>query len=157
MITLFILFAMLSTISSVLQSLASSLSYDMLVSITGKQSDKGEFYNRIGVLVTALWALFLTFVAPQGMLNQIAYIGTGGLISAFVGPTIMRVIIEADLRTCFASMLTGFIVNIILVFVFDVGWVEAPILAGLAGSLVYLIMGYITNGGKRKAEFLEIN
>lgn len=101
--------------------------------------------------------MFLTFVAPQGMLNQIAYIGTGGLISAFVGPTIMRVIIEADLRTCFASMLTGFIVNIILVFVFDVGWVEAPILAGLAGSLVYLIMGYITNGGKRKAEFLEIN
>jgi len=157
LITLFILFAMLSTISSVLQSLASSLSYDILVSISGKQSDKGEFYNRIGVLITAVWAMLLTFFAPQGMLNQIAYIGTGGLISAFVGPTIMRVIVEADLRTCFASMITGFIANIILVFVFDTGWVEAPIIAGSLGSVIYIIMGYITNGWNRRPKVIKTN
>src|SRR5699024_8965439 len=147
----------LSTISSVLQSLASSLSYDILVSISGKQSDKGEFYNRIGVLITAVWAMLLTFFAPQGMLNQIAYIGTGGLISAFVGPTIMRVIVEADLRTCFASMITGFIANIILVFVFDTGWVEAPIIAGSLGSVIYIIMGYITNGWNRRPKVIKTN
>ena len=157
MITLFILFAMLSTISSVLQALASSLSYDMLVSISGKQSDKGDLYNRIGVLATAVWAMILTFAAPQGMLNQIAYIGTGGLISAFVGPTIMRVFIEADLKTCFASMVTGFIVNVFLVFVLKIGWVEAPIIAGAAGSIVYVVMGYITNGGSRVAKNLEVS
>ncbi len=156
MITLFILFAMLSTISSVLQSLASALSYDMLVSISGKKSDKGDLYNRIGVLVTAVWAMFLTFAAPQGMLNQIAYIGTGGLISAFVGPTIMRAFIEADLKACFASMITGFIVNIYLVFVLNVGWVEAPIIAGAAGSIVYAIMGLIANGGSRKYKGVEV-
>ncbi|OLS02404.1 sodium:solute symporter family protein [Tissierella creatinophila] len=157
MITLFILFAMLSTISSVLQALASSLSYDMLVSISGKQSDKGDLYNRIGVLVTAVWAIFLTFAAPQGMLNQIAYIGTGGLISAFVGPIIMRVFVEADLKTCLASMLTGFTINVILVFWLKIGWVEAPIIAGGAGALVYVVMGYITNGGSKVPKNAEIS
>lgn len=157
MITLFILFAMLSTISSVLQALASSLSYDMYVSVANKNSKHGDLFNRVGVLATAIWALILTFLAPQGMLNQIAYIGTGGLISAFVGPTIMRVFVEADLRTCLSSMLVGFIVNVILVFQFAVGWVEAPIIAGLAGSVVYIIMGYVSNGGTRKPKKLEID
>lgn len=157
MITLFILFAMLSTISSVLQALASSLSYDMYVSVANRQSKHGDLFNRLGVLGTAVWVIFLTFLAPQGMLNQIAYIGTGGLISAFVGPTIMRVFVEADLRTCLASMITGFIVNVVLVFLFEVGWVEAPIIAGLAGSLVYVIMGYITNGGGRRPKEVEVN
>jgi len=149
MITLFILFAMLSTISSVLQALASSLSYDMFVSIANRNSKHGDLVNRIGVLATAIWTIILTFVAPQGMLNQIAYIGTGGLISAFVGPTIMRVIVEANLVTCLSSMITGFIANVILVFVFETGWVEAPIIAGAAGSIVYIVMGYITNGMSR--------
>lgn len=157
MITLFILFAMLSTISSVLQALASSLSYDMFVSVANRDSKHGDLLNRIGVLVTALWALFLTFAAPQGMLNQIAYIGTGGLISAFVGPTIMRVIVEADLKTCLSSMVTGFITNVILVFLFEVGWVEAPIIAGAAGSIVYLVMGYITNGMARVPKNIEMD
>jgi len=149
MITLFILFAMLSTISSVLQALASSLSYDMFVSITNRNAKHGDVLNRIGVFATALWAMFLTFVAPQGMLNQIAYIGTGGLISAFVGPIVMTAIVEGNLHTCLFSMITGFITNIILVFVFEVGWVEAPVIAGLAGSIIYIIMGYITNGMAR--------
>jgi len=157
MITLFILFAMLSTISSVLQALASSLSYDMFVSITNRNAKHGDLINRIGVLATALWAMFLTFIAPQGLLNQIAYIGTGGLISAFVGPTIMRIFVEGDLRTCLSSMIVGFITNVILVFQLEVGWVEAPIIAGLAGSIVYIIMGYITNGMAKKPKNLDIN
>jgi sodium/proline symporter len=155
MITLFILFAMLSTISSVLQALASSLSYDMYKSVANKNSAHGDLFNRVGVLITAVWALFLTFAAPQGMLNQIAYIGTGGLISAFVGPTIMRVFVEADLRACLSSMLVGFVINVLLVFKLAVGWVEAPILAGLAGCVVYVVVGYINNGGSRKAPFIE--
>jgi Na+/proline symporter len=156
-ITLFILFAMLSTISSVLQALASALSYDMFVSIANRNSNRGDLINRIGVLVIAIWVMFLTFMAPQGMLNQIAYIGTGGLISAFVGPIIMRVFVEADLRACLASLLVGFLGNVFLVFKMQVGWVEAPIIAGLAGSVVYLIMGYINNGGARKPKDLIIN
>ncbi len=149
-ITLFILFAMMSTISSVLQALASSLSYDLFVSLTNKkESPKGDFFNRIVVGLVCVWVMILTFAAPQGMLNQIAYIGTGGLIAMFVGPTIMRAFVKADLRTCLASMVTGLFSNIILVAGFQVGWVEAPIIGGLLGSLVYVVMGYILNGNRR--------
>lgn len=155
LITLFILFAMLSTISSVLQALASSLSHDLYLTVVNRNPEHGDIVNRIVVGFTAVWVLLLTFVAPQGLLNQIAYIGTGGLISMFVGPIIMRTIVESNLKTCFASMLTGFIANVILVLWFDVGWVEAPILAGLAGCIVYLVMGFMGNEGKRAAKVIE--
>lgn len=149
-ITLFILFAMMSTISSVLQALASSLSYDLYVSLTERtESPNSDFINRLVVGLVTVWIMILTFAAPQGMLNQIAYIGTGGLIAMFVGPTIMRVFIKADLKTCLASMVTGLVSNVILVVAFSVGWVEAPILGGFLGSLVYLAMGFVLNGYRR--------
>ena len=149
-ITLFILFAMMSTISSVLQALASSLSYDLFVSVSNKKaSSSSDFINRTIVGFVSVWVMILTFAAPQGMLNQVAYIGTGGLIAMFAGPTIMRILVKADLRSCFASMVTGLLSNIILVLAFSVGWVEAPLIGGLIGSLVYVIMGFILNGYKR--------
>ena len=148
-ITLFILFAMLSTISSVLQTQASALSHDMYVSLKKKMHPKGDKFNRLMVLVIALVSLWLTFVAPQGMLNQIAYIGTGGLIAMFLGPTIVQIFIKANAKTCFVSMLAGLITNVVLVLYVNTGWVEAPILGGLASAVVYAVMGYITNGNKR--------
>ena len=155
LITLFILFAMLSTISSVLQSLASALSYDMYVSFFNKEPKNADFLNRISVTVITVWTMILTYLAPRGMLNQIAYIGTGGLISMFVGPTIIKAFVDANAKVCFWSMLTGFFVNIILVFNFDIGWVEAPILAGLAGSIVYFVLGYVLNGMSFKKKELS--
>lgn len=110
---------------------------------------KGDKFNRLMVLVIALVSLWLTFVAPQGMLNQIAYIGTGGLIAMFLGPTIVQIFIKANAKTCFVSMLAGLITNVVLVLGVNTGWVEAPILGGLASAVVYAIMGYITNGNKR--------
>ncbi|MDO5018075.1 MAG: sodium:solute symporter family protein [Lagierella massiliensis] len=148
-ITLFILFAMLSTISSVLQTQASALSHDMYVSIRNKMHPKGDKFNRVMVLVIALVSLWLTFVAPQGMLNQIAYIGTGGLIAMFLGPTIVEVFIKGNANTCFASMLAGLITNVVLVLGVKTGWVEAPIMGGIVSAVVYAVMGYITNGNKR--------
>ena len=149
MITLFILFAMLSTISSILQALASSLSHDIWVSLLNKDSKYNNIINRVTVVFTGIWGLTLTFLAPQGMLNQIAYIGTGGLIAMFVGPIMMRTIIKANATTCIASMLTGLLTSTIFILYLNVGWVEAPILAGLCGSVVYIVMGFITNGMKR--------
>ncbi len=149
LITLFILFAMLSTISSVLQAQASALTHDVYTSVS-KKSFKGNLINRLGVLVIAAISLYLTFVAPQGMLNHIAYIGTGGLIAMFLGPTIIEVFIKGTAKTCIVSMLAGFATNAILVFGLSVGWVEAPILGGLASAVVYAVMGYISNGMSRK-------
>jgi len=150
MITLFILFAMLSTISSILQALASSLSHDIWVSVLNKNSKYNSIINRVTVIFTGVWGIALTFLAPQGMLNQIAYIGTGGLIAMFVGPIMMRTIIKANAITCIASMIVGLILNITLVFGSDLGWVEIPILSGLCGAVVYVVMGFITNGMKRE-------
>lgn len=150
MITLFILFAMLSTISSVLQALASALSHDVWVSVTNRKDKSSSLINRIGVVFTGIWGLILTFLAPQGMLNQIAYIGTGGLIAMFVGPIIMRTLVKANIVVCLLSMITGLVMSTIFVLYLNVGWVEAPILAGLCGSLVYIVVGFITNGMRRK-------
>jgi len=46
----------------------------------------------------------------------------------FVGPVIMATFVEADLKACLFSMLTGFALNVYLVLYAQVGWVEAPIL-----------------------------
>lgn len=156
MMSLFIMFAMLSTISSVLQVLASSLSHDMFVSLANKESRYADTLNRGAVVVTGVMGIVLTFFAPQTMLNHIAYIGTGGLISMLVGPTIMRTIVDANLTTCFLSMLTGFFANVYLVIYGGMGWVESPIVAGIAGSIVYLVVGYVTNGMKRIPEGREV-
>ena len=43
-------------------------------------------------------------------------------------------------------MLAGLITDILLMFRFNAGWVEAPILGGLASAVVYATVGYITNG-----------
>lgn len=149
MIILFILFAMLSTISSVLQALAAALSHDLVVSITGKHEKSSSLVNRIGVVITGVLCIVLTYLAPQGMLNQIAYIGTGGLISMFVGPIIMRTIVKADITAALSSMVVGFVLSAIFILKLNVGWVEAPILSGLCGSIVYLVVGFIRNGMKR--------
>lgn len=145
LITLFILFAMLSTISSVLQAQASALTHDMHTALNMK-AFTGNLYHRLGVLVIAAVSLYLTFIAPQGMLNQIAYIGTGGLIAMFLGPTIVEVLIKGNAKTCIVSMLAGFTTDVLLMFLFNAGWVEAPILGGLVSAVVYAAMGYITNG-----------
>ena len=152
MIILFILFAMLSTISSVLQALAAALSHDLVVSITGKHETSSSLVNRIGVVITGLLCIVLTYLAPQGMLNHIAYIGTGGLISMFVGPIIMRTIVKANITAALSSMVVGFVLSTIFILKFKVGWVEAPIISGLCGSIVYLVVGFIGNGMKRFPE-----
>ena len=149
MIILFILFAMLSTISSVLQALAAALSHDLVVSISGKHERSSSLVNRIGVVITGLLCIVLTYLAPQGMLNQIAYIGTGGLISMFVGPIMMRPIVKADITAALSSMIVGFVLSTIFILKLNVGWVEAPILSGLFGSVVYLVVGFVRNGMKR--------
>ena len=152
MIILFILFAMLSTISSVLQALASSLSHDLVVSITNKPEKSSPMTNRLGVIFTGILGLILTYLAPQGMLNKIAYIGTGGLIAMFVGPIMMRTIVKANITSALLSMIVGLAASTIFILKLNIGWVEAPIFAGLIGSGVYIIYGFLANGMKRVPE-----
>ena len=64
----------------------------------------------------------------------------------FLGPTIVQVIVKGNAKTCIAAMLAGLITDILLMFQLNAGWVEAPILGGLASAVVYATAGYITNG-----------
>ncbi|MEI0541980.1 sodium:solute symporter family protein [Brachyspira pilosicoli] len=152
MIILFILFAMLSTISSVLQALASSLSHDLFVAFTDKAEKSSTVINRIGVVFTGVWGLVLTYIAPQGMLNQIAYIGTGGLIAMFVGPIMMKPFIQANITACLLSMITGLVTSTLFILKLNVGWVEAPIYAGLCACFVYVVSALLI---KEKSEEKE--
>ena len=61
----------------------------------------------------------------------------------------MRPIVKANITAALISMLVGLITSTIFILKLNVGWVEAPILAGLLGSIVYLIVGFVGNGMKR--------
>lgn len=154
-ITLFILFAMLSTIGAVIQSLSSALSHDMYISIAGKGKYKNPLIDRVAVIIVGIFAICLTFLAPDGLLGQIAIIGTGGLISMFVGPIIVSAFIKGDIKVCLISMIVGLVSNIIFTFASNLGWVEIPILAALCNSVVYFTMSFISNGYKLKPTNLK--
>ncbi|MGP1594664.1 MAG: sodium:solute symporter family protein [Treponema sp.] len=143
-ITLFILFAMLSTVSSVLQTQAAALTHDMHI-FDNRNSFVHDLINRFGVLIIAGVSLWLTFAAPQGMINQIAYIGTGGLIAMFAGPVIVEIWIKGTAKTCIAAMCTGLFTHILLMRYIEAGWIEAPILGCIAGAVVYAVWGTIVN------------
>lgn len=148
-ITLFIIFAMLSTVSAVIQSMASSLSYDMRKSLKLKEPKNSETVNRIAIILIGAIALVLTYLGPDGMLNAYSYLGTGGLIAILFAPTICNILVKADAKTCFISMVVGLLTIIFLNLFTEVGWVEAPIIGALVSGLVYTIMGYVTNGMSR--------
>ncbi len=154
-ITLFILFAMLSTIGAVIQSLSASLSHDMYMSITNKKGAKNPLIDRLAVPVVAVFAICLTFLAPDGLLGQIAIIGTGGLISMFVGPIVVSALIKSNITICLISMIVGLASNLIFTFGTNLGWVEIPILAAACNSLVYFVLSFISNGYKLKPDNLK--
>lgn len=157
LITLFIIFAMLSTVSAVVQTQAAALSYDIRSGLNMKEPKRGDLINRIAVIVIGVVSILLTYFAPQGMLNQFSYIGTGGLISMLFGPTIVQIFVKANARTCFWSMSVGLITNILLNTLTSAGWVEIPIIGAAVGGILYAVMGYITNGNKRIPDELEIS
>ena len=67
----------------------------------------------------------------------------------FVGPIMMRPIVKANITSALLSMIVGLVTSTIFILKLNIGWVEAPIFAGLIGSAVYLICGFISNGMKR--------
>lgn len=148
-VTLFIIFAMLSTVSAVIQSMASSLSYDMRKSLKLKEPKNSELLNKIAIVLIGIVALILTYVGPEGMLNAFSYLGTGGLIAILFAPTICNIIVKADAKICFLAMLIGFITIVLLNLFTNVGWVEAPIIGSAISGAVYIVLGYINNGMKR--------
>ena len=139
-ITLFILFAMLSTISSVLQTQAAALSYDIFAHFGKNKWRDSKRINQLSILFTSFFCILLSFFAPQSMLNQISYLGTGGIIAMFSGPILMNRYSQTSLRTCLLSMLVGFLSHIYFVSFLKLGWVESPIYSSLLNLGLYLLL-----------------
>lgn len=151
-VTLFIIFAMLSTVSAVVQTMASALSYDMRKSLKVKEPKNSETVNRVAILIIGIIAIILTYLGPSGMLNAFSYLGTGGLITILFAPTICNILVKANAKVCFMSMLIGFISIVVLNLFTQVGWVEAPIIGALVSGVVYIIFGNMANGKSRLSE-----
>ncbi|MGL5254617.1 MAG: sodium:solute symporter family protein [Brevinema sp.] len=155
LINLFILFAMLSTISSVLHSVASSLAYDIRKAL-GWRMSHSSIWNTGAVVVSAVVGIIMSFNSPPMMLNQIAIIGTGGLISLLAGPIFVRFFLPSTAVAAFVSMILGLSANIFSIYIIKSGWVEAPIIGALVGGLTYIIVGKITIMIK-KSEMMKEN
>ncbi len=142
LITLFILFAMLSTVSSILHSVVSSLAYDVRKALNIPMT-KNSFVNALAVIGVSVAGLALTTLSPTVMLNKVAIIGTGGLISMLAGPTLSHFLLPSNAWTAFVSMFTGISVNIVLSFFSNLGWVEIPVYSSLSGMVVYLVLSAV--------------
>lgn len=141
--TLFILFAMLSTVSSVLQTQAAALSYDILGQWGKDKIKDPQMLNKLAVVFTSILCIILSFFAPQSMLNQISYLGTGGIIAMFSGPILMNRFKHASLNSCLLSMLAGFSSHLYFVSVLQLGWVESPIYSSLINMGLYLVLNFL--------------
>ncbi len=149
-ITVFILFAILSTVSSILHSIVSSLAYDMRKSFNMPMTHS-TVINAVATVLVAAVGILLTVVSPPMMLNKIAIIGTGGLISLLSGPTLAHFILPSNAWTAFVSMFVGIGCNIYLSFCSSLGWVEIPVFSSILGIVVYLIISYATKSKTQQA------
>ncbi|MGL5720933.1 MAG: sodium:solute symporter family protein [Brevinema sp.] len=143
LINLFILFAMLSTISSVLHAVASSLAYDLRKAL-GLKMTHSSLWNTGAVILAAAAGIVMSFNAPPMMLSQIAIIGTGGLISLLAGPIFVHFFLPSTAISALISMICGLTANIISIYVLKLGWIEAPIIGACAGAVAYIIVGRIS-------------
>ncbi|MGF1725400.1 sodium:solute symporter family protein [Photobacterium nomapromontoriensis] len=142
-VTLFILFAMKSTTSSVLHSIAGSVSHDLRQAIWPdcKLSAKALLYlNRFSVWVLGGAGFIIMLCAPPFMLSMLAILGSGTLMAALVAPTLFAHFIHANIYAALFSIIIGFISGCTLFLRFDLGWIEAPMYASLLACISYFVI-----------------
>ncbi len=142
-ITLFVLFAMKSTANSVIHTISSAISNDLAKGFGKKDGEKTKI-DRVALWIIGGVALTFVLGVPMGMLNFFAYLGNGTLIACLIAPMFFTCLYKkGTARGAIASILTGFVMSIILIFQVKMGWVEAPLLAGLCSVIAYVIFSEI--------------
>lgn len=149
-ITLFILFAMKSTIDSLLHTMSSAVSHDLRKSILGKHDvdqKKALLINRLAVVGMGILAYCVTFFIPaSSFLNFFAYLGTGGLTAILVGPIFIGIFWRGNAIGAISSMFAGGTITALCLLVWNFGWVEGPLVGMAAGALTYIIVSKATFG-----------
>ncbi len=147
LITLFIIFAMKSTASSVLQVSSSALSHDLRVALFPDRhlSQKHALrFNRCILACLGGVTLVMTLYAPPVMLSLFAITATGTLMATLIGPVLISSFLPGNAHGALASMVTGFCLCGGLLMFTNTGWVEAPLIGCLVSSVVYVVVSRLS-------------
>lgn len=148
--TLFIMFMMMSTATSLLHSVSSAVSHDLRTALFPRSnlSDKGILtINRLGICVLGGTGLMLMLFAPPFMLSWLGILGLGSLLAAMIGPVFLSTFFPGTAAGAIAAMLIGLVTSGYLLLFTEIGWVEGPLVGCALSSVVYLVMGKF--GSKR--------
>ncbi|PSW10759.1 sodium:solute symporter family protein [Photobacterium sanctipauli] len=146
-VTLFILFAMKSTASSVLHAIAGSVSHDLRQALWPKckLSEKPLLLlNRGTVAVLGMIGFVMMVFAPPFMLSMLAILGSGTLMAVLVAPMLLAHFLPSNIYAALSSMVVGFAMGCILFLYFDLGWVEAPLYSSLCACCTYWLVAKAT-------------
>lgn len=141
LITLFILFAMKSTASSVLLTVSSALSHDLRKALrpySTMTDQQAMMLNQWMVVIIGIIAMVMMIYAPPLMLNMIAIMGTGTLVAALAAPVLISIFWPGSALGALVALLTGFVISAGLLIFSDLGWIEPPIYGAIASSLLYI-------------------
>ncbi len=146
-ISLFIVFAMSSTANSVLHTMGSAASNDIRKSMFFKRDVKGGTkvtIHRIGIIIFGLLAFIFYITSPPFFINFLAYLGTGTLQAMLIGPVFVATFWRGNAAGALASMVGGFLSCTLLLFLTDLGWVVAPLVADVIAVFLYVVVSLLT-------------
>jgi len=147
-ITLFILFAMKSTIDSLLHTMSSAISHDLRKAALGEHDvdhKKALLLNRLSVVGVGIVSYAATYFIPSSQfLNFFAYLGTGGLTAILVGPVFIGIFWRGNAIGAVSSMIVGGTITALTLLVWKFGWVEGPLIGMACGALTYLLVSKAT-------------
>lgn len=146
-ITLCILFAMKSTVDSILHTVSSAVSYDLRQAffahknITAQGARK---INRLAVIILGFIGFLMMVFAPPAFINWLSILGTGTLLAAMVGPVFISTFWKGNALGALVAMLAGFATSAVLLLFVEVGWMLGPLIGALVSSILYVLVSAIT-------------
>jgi sodium/pantothenate symporter len=147
MITLFILFAMKSTVNSILHTVSSAVSYDIRQAFFAHKNinaRKARRINRMAVVILGMVGFFMMVYAPPAFINWLSILGTGTLLAAMCGPVFISTFWKGNALGAMVAMLSGFATSAVFLLFAEVGWMVGPLLGALVSSVLYIAVSIIT-------------
>lgn len=147
MVTLFIMFMMMSTATSLLHSVSSAVSHDLrtaLVPRTRMNANGVLWINRLGICTLGATALILMLFAPPFMLSWLGILGLGSLLAAMIGPVFISTFFQGTVAGALCAMVVGLFTSGYLLLATDIGWVEGPLIGCALSSFIYITVSKMT-------------
>jgi sodium/pantothenate symporter len=146
-ISLFIVFAMSSTANSILHTMGSAASNDLRKSLFTRKvvmSRTKVVIHRVVLVTFGAFGYILYLASPPFFINFLAYLGTGTLQAMLIGPVFVATFWRGNAAGAFSSMVGGFLTCTLLLFLTDLGWVVAPLVADVVAVSLYVGVSLLT-------------